>query len=219
MSDVGRAARLAWLAARSPACFAIARRSIRRYGAIQRTSELAATLRQLAEIRPRAVLEIGSHAGGTLHAWSAVSAEDAVVISVDLEASACDRRLAGRRQRLVSIRGDSHDPGTFSRVRAALDSRQVDFLFLDGDHSYPGVRTDFLTFAPLVRVGGLIGLHDIIEQPGRSDCEVWRFWQELRGEGPTLECVDEHGRRDGGMGIGLVRVTEAERRRWRTAAI
>jgi cephalosporin hydroxylase len=219
VSDIRHAARLGWLAVRSPGCFTIARRSIASYGAIQRTSELASALRHVAELRPRAVVEIGSHAGGTLHAWSAVSAADAAIISVDLESAPRDRLPARRGQRMISIRGDSHDPDTLARLRDALAARPVDFLFVDGDHSYAGVRLDFLTYAPLVRIGGLVALHDIVEHPGRPDCDVWRFWQELRGQGPTHECVDVHGRRHGGMGIGLLRVTEAGRRRWLSAAI
>ena len=34
----------------------------------------------------------------------------------------------------------------------------IDFLFLDGDHSYEGVRRDFENYAPLVRPGGIVAL-------------------------------------------------------------
>lgn len=37
----------------------------------------------------------------------------------------------------------------------------VDVLFIDGDHSYKGVLTDWLLYSPLVKVGGIIAFHDI----------------------------------------------------------
>jgi predicted O-methyltransferase YrrM len=38
----------------------------------------------------------------------------------------------------------------------------IDLLFLDGDHSYDAVRTDFTDWAPHVRPGGLLCLHDVV---------------------------------------------------------
>lgn len=38
--------------------------------------------------------------------------------------------------------------------------REVDLLFLDGDHSYEGCRSDVLAWLPRVRRGGVLVLHD-----------------------------------------------------------
>lgn len=40
--------------------------------------------------------------------------------------------------------------------------RPIDFLFIDGDHSPEGVRYDWETFEPLVKVNGIIAFHDIL---------------------------------------------------------
>jgi cephalosporin hydroxylase len=182
-------------------------------------SELTLALRRVDRLRPRTVVEIGSHPGGTLHAWAQVAARDALVISVDLRPPRWRAvRDLGRRQ-CVSVTGDSHRADIVDRVRDALGGRRVDFLFIDGDHSYAGVKADFLGFAPLVRVGGLVALHDIIERPGWPECEVPRFWRELQAAVPAEELVDAQGRTDGGMGIGLVRVTEEAARRWIPASV
>jgi predicted O-methyltransferase YrrM len=38
---------------------------------------------------------------------------------------------------------------------------QLDFLFLDGDHSYEGVKMDFDIWFPKLKSGGIIAMHDI----------------------------------------------------------
>jgi len=49
-------------------------------------------------------------------------------------------------------------------VRGILGSRKLDFLFIDGDHSYEGVRRDFEMYSPLVREGGIICMQCIKQQ-------------------------------------------------------
>lgn len=46
----------------------------------------------------------------------------------------------------------------------------LDLLFIDGDHSYRGVSTDFFRHRPRMNPGGLILLHDT-----QSDPDVGRF--------------------------------------------
>lgn len=38
---------------------------------------------------------------------------------------------------------------------------QIDYLHIDGDHATAGVLADFADFSPMVRVGGVISLHDL----------------------------------------------------------
>jgi predicted O-methyltransferase YrrM len=40
----------------------------------------------------------------------------------------------------------------------------IDLLFVDGDHSYDAVKQDFLDWAPKVRPGGFLALHDVVHQ-------------------------------------------------------
>jgi predicted O-methyltransferase YrrM len=36
----------------------------------------------------------------------------------------------------------------------------IEFLFIDGDHSFQGLREDWLAWSPLIAQGGSVGLHD-----------------------------------------------------------
>ena len=44
----------------------------------------------------------------------------------------------------------------------ALDDvkEPISFLYIDGDHTYEGVKSDFELWEPKVKIGGTIGFHD-----------------------------------------------------------
>jgi hypothetical protein len=62
----------------------------------------------------------------------------------------------------------------------------IDYLHIDADHHYEGVRLDFDLFAPLVREDGVITLHDSGNY--REPCGVPRLIEELR-EGDAYAVV------------------------------
>lgn len=45
----------------------------------------------------------------------------------------------------------------------------IDFLLVDGDHSYDGVKTDIRVWLPHVRITSYIMFHDYLERPGGMD--------------------------------------------------
>ena len=98
--------------------------------------------------------------------------------------------------------------GTLCHLEAAMvqsaleewDLNQLDFLFIDGDHSYEGVRSDFEMYAPLVRSGGLIAFHDIT--PSKGSRHVYRFWDEIKVSYTHKEFIHRTG--EGAMGIGVL---------------
>jgi predicted O-methyltransferase YrrM len=151
-------------------------------------------------------------------AFARLCAQDAHVMSVDLPRGAFGggyplwkvplyKSFAQATQRLDLIRADSHSSDTFADVETRLDGELLDFLFIDGDHTYDGVKQDFERYKALVRRGGLIAFHDIapahagsavIDDPG----EVPRFWAELREQREAREFIDPNGA--GCFGIGVV---------------
>jgi cephalosporin hydroxylase len=183
----------------------------------QKRTEICSLLEILASTRPRRVCEIGADRGGTLALISSVSAPDARILSLDISyskrAATLNQLLCAPRQ-LTCIEGDSHHAATYERVKAWLDGDQLDFLFIDGDHSYEGVKSDYETYGPLVRTGGLIAFHDIVEdyrtrfgQATVHDVgQVPAYWKELKSLVHGAEDIIEDAGQDG-YGIGLLRVT------------
>ena len=156
--------------------------------------------------RLRAVLEIGTDSGGTLFLVTRVAEPDAIIVTIDIghpERAVIYRAFAKDEQRVEMIHADSHQPRTRDRVKRLCGSRQLDLLFIDGDHSYEGVRRDFELYSPLVGKGGMIALHDIVPGPPLLVGGVPRFWQELKARyASSCELVED--RQQGGFGIGVI---------------
>ena len=190
--------------------------------AIQRRAEIAGLLELVRELRPRVVVEIGTAWGGTLFLLARVAADDALLVSIDLPGGQFGggyhpwrvplyRSFAGERQRIVLLRGDSHAPPTAARLVKALGGRPIDLLFVDGDHRYEGVRADFAAYAPLVRPGGLVALHDIVSEPSQPEMDVARFWREVAARLPSRELVERPDQQ--GYGLGVITIPDDSRRR------
>ena len=185
-------------------------------------AEIRGLLEAVSAEQPRRLLEIGTAGGGTLFLLAAAAHPEATIVSVDLPRGEFGggyplwkiplyRGFIRRTQTLHLIRGDSHAPETLARARATLRGEPLDFLLIDGDHTYEGACRDFADYGPLVRPGGLIAFHDIAQPggpaaPGRDRLlggEVPRLWRELRGLYETRELLHSP---DGFFGIGLLRV-------------
>lgn len=68
----------------------------------------------------------------------------------------------------------------------------VDFVFIDGDHSYDGLRADWEGWSGLIAPGGSIALHDSRSSPARSidDAGSVRFTSEVILADPRYEVAD-----------------------------
>lgn len=180
-------------------------------------SEIRALVERLQALKPATVLEIGTARGGTLFLFSRIATADAHLISVDLPfgqfgggypgwRAGLYRNFALPPQRITLLRQDSHDARTVREVSHAFGERPVDFLFIDGDHSYDGVKADYEMYGPLVRPGGLIAFHDIVPGDAAEVGGVPAFWQDLKtrehGRRPVSEFVESW--QQGGFGIGLL---------------
>lgn len=99
------------------------------------------------------------------------------------------------------ILGDSHDKGTFKSLMFKIKKRNVDLLFIDGDHSFDGVRKDYFMYSPLVE-RGIVVVHDIACE--RKDVEVPLFWSNLIQSDHRYPYMTIFNWRDKDrMGIGL----------------
>ena len=175
---------------------------------VQRRSEIVGLVERVSALQPERILEIGTYRAGTLLLWSQLASQR--VVSCDLEqrdhmlelyaafpprSSACE---------VIALEGDTHEPEFRIQIEQSIGG-PVDFLFIDGDHSTSGVRQDYETYRSLVRQGGLIAFHDIVERQPVPTNQVHPFWAELRASLPptsTHEWIEEPGQV--GFGIGLV---------------
>ena len=165
-------------------------------------SEILQLAKVLEASRPRRTLEIGTNYGGTLLLWCAVSDLNANIISVDLPYGPFGggyprrkiplfRRFPRAGQQLHLIRADSHSPKTRERVLRILNGEQLDFLFIDADHTYSGVRRDFELYSPLLRSGGIAAFHDIATYDQQTKCEVGKFWKEIKPHYRHREIIEQ----------------------------
>lgn len=94
------------------------------------------------------------------------------------------------------IAGDSRSEAVMSELKNRLAGRQIDLLFIDGQHYYDNVKSDYKMYAPLTK--HIVALHDI----NTVDVGVKILWNELKAEHSMLT-VDIIGYGTT-MGIGLI---------------
>jgi predicted O-methyltransferase YrrM len=178
-------------------------------------SEIIGLARRVQQLQPRTVVEIGTATGGTLFIWCALAHPQATIASIDLPGGIHGggypywktfvyKRFTSPSQKLHLLRGSSHDPAMLHQLKALLGAQPVDFLFIDGDHTYNGVKQDYEMYSPLVRKGGLIAFHDICWHPPELDCHVDEFWNELKETTAASEFIENP--KQGWGGIGLIEV-------------
>ena len=160
----------------------------------QERDEIVQLAKFVYELQPKVVVEIGTKFGGTFMIWNEIA--PGIKISVDLvegihggvSRSDTDARNARFKElyndSCIFIEGDSHDSATYDLLVKALDGKTIDFLFIDGDHTYEGVKEDYETYSSLVSENGYIGFHDINDTQRHRDRDVYvgKLWNELEGE-------------------------------------
>ena len=82
------------------------------------------------------------------------------------------------------ILGDSSLPEVAEKLKALLGGREIDLLFIDGNHTDAGVRADYALYGPLTR--HLVAFHDVHGVTNRAD-GVNGAWNDIAasGEYPT----------------------------------
>ena len=174
--------------------------------------EILELLRILDKMKPKVVLEIGTAGGGTLFLFSRIASDDTTIISIDLPGGKFGggypkwkiplyKSFARKNSKIHLIRADSHNQETLEKVKNILNDKKIDFLFIDGDHSYQGVKKDFEMYDSLVRKGGIIAFHDICFHPPETGCEVHSFWNEIRENFTYHEIVKDLNQGWGGIGV------------------
>jgi predicted O-methyltransferase YrrM len=150
--------------------------------------EMTALAVLVAAVRPRCILEFGTHAGcSTWHLWA--NAPDAHITTLDLAPST---RVAGSTDLTAQgVAGRPFLPAD-PRIRVVeVDSRlwtpdldQVDLCFIDAGHSYECVRSDTEKALEVLTPEGLLIWHDATWT--RDGYGVNRYLHELRQAGQPI---------------------------------
>jgi predicted O-methyltransferase YrrM len=170
------------------------------------------------KLKPKTVLEVGTSRGGTFFIWARLASPDAHLVSIDLPGGEniwayprwkepFYRRFASKGQRIDLLRGDSQKPEMVDRLKDVLKGEKIDFLFIDADHAYEGVKKDYELYSPFVRSGGVIGFHDIAAHAPITNCRVKDLWDEVKTS-PRYsykEFVENPDQGWGGIGVLFVK--------------
>lgn len=139
---------------------------------------IAMTVRQTAylfglvrRMKARRVIEIGRYKGGSTLTIAAAMSGEGTFWSIDLGEKEARLHQRGARR---SFDDELRDVCARFRLPVTLlvgDSRtievetgEVDLVFIDGDHSYEGVKNDFERFGRRVRIGGAVLLDDACDE-------------------------------------------------------
>ena len=166
-------------------------------------------------LKPKNVLEIGSLLGWTLKRFIKNSEPGTNVISIDLPVrdfvGPMDHRVDQQEYghlilwkrwakeqnvNLFVIPDSSMDNSTLEKIKCITP--ELDFLFIDGNHMYEAIKSDFNMYSQLVRPGGIIAFHDIaVNEEGGG----YRFWNEIKHNYKHKEILKSP---EGKMGIGVL---------------
>lgn len=149
---------------------------------LQTREEARQVYNRILKLKPKLLMEIGTGEGGSHRIWMDAAPSDAEIIFIDLPVQVPESKFQSWKkwykqgQRSVLFY-DSQNPETLKNIKEYLVGRELDFLFIDGDHHHEAVKRDFEWYGSLMRKGGLIVVHDIRfktwESFGKSVAEWW----------------------------------------------
>lgn len=158
------------------------------------------------QAKPQRVLEVGTYFGGTLWHFIQNAVRGTKIVSCDTFKVGADNRglfAQWAREREVDLRliaGDSTKVETVEAVRA---EGPFDFCFIDADHFYDPVLSDWTNYGAMVVPGGIVAFHDIWEdKDAHPEIDVQRLWREIQQKGYiTQELVCDPPGPWGGIGV------------------
>lgn len=175
-----------------------------RRGALSNVHELWALLEEVDETGAATVLDVGS-GESVWWAWWSLGARVVAIPGPDLPVEQAGFRAEPLPSAVTVIDGDRRDPVTVRRVADQLGGCLADVVVLAGAETEDQARADWAAFAPMVRLGGLVVVHNIAHPhlPG-----VGAFWKGLSGEDAHELVASEMP-----MGYGLMMIHDTERSR------
>lgn len=185
----------------------------------QNILEFTELLKEYVNLKVTCFMEIGSMYGWSLQHFIHYSDDESTAIVIDLPVrnfiGPSDWRVAtqeynyknvwpvwakAKKCKLFLIPDSSMKEATFNKSKEILNNKQLDFLFIDGDHRYEAIKSDYEMYSSLVKSGGVIGFHDIGE---KEEGGGRRFWNEIKHKFKYREILLDENKE---KGIGLLYV-------------
>lgn len=146
----------------------------------------------------RRLVEIGVYQGVTTRVLRTAMSMDGVICAVDPcfknRLGICFYEIIARREVAAVPRGQVvwiKMLGKEALASAELKAHApFDFAFIDGDHSYEGIRGDWEGLLPLLAPGAIVALHDSRES---GNCGSERFTNEVILPNPNFRVVETCG--------------------------
>jgi cephalosporin hydroxylase len=158
----------------------------------QNLQEFEELLKEFEKLKVEKFIEIGSLYGWTLQHFIHYSTQGSKAVAIDLPV----RRFVGSHDwrvekqeynyknvwpewakekncKLFLVPDESQKPQTLEKTKNIFNNEKIDFLFIDGNHTYTAVQKDYEMYGPLVRSGGIIAFHDIGQNEEGGVCNFW----------------------------------------------
>jgi len=156
--------------------------------------------------QPLRFIEIGSFAGSSLF----LTCKALNRLTSNLQGFAIDPGLHPQlklvlqevKQNVTHLQVFSHDAVTQLQRKFEQDNNLPPFIFVDGDHSYEGVKQDIINYYPLLKPGGMMMFHDylpalndenrsaILSHHGGNEPGIRQACQELMEDTYHCELID-----------------------------
>ncbi|MDH6592682.1 GT2 family glycosyltransferase/glycosyltransferase involved in cell wall biosynthesis [Variovorax sp. TBS-050B] len=151
--------------------------------------------------RPRVLVELGTHHGHSYFSFCQAvdrAGLDCRCYAVDLWKGDEHAGVYGEEV-FEGVQRTNHRFQQFSRLlrmtfddaAALFSDASIDFLHIDGCHSYEAVKHDFEHWRPKLSSRAIVLFHDIGVR--ERDFGVWRLWRELSVDCPTIQFTHSHG--------------------------
>lgn len=187
-------------------------------GPHQIKSEIIGFLNFARNRNPKVICEIGTAFGGTNFLLRETLPSADTMIGLDLLVQNKAKLNYFHRPGCKShyINGDSTDETVINQVESILGGRTIDLLFIDGNHEYAGVQSDFLNYQQFVHDGSIVAFHDIVpdyqqlrgENTGHDSGGVPQFWNKIKSRYSIYEFIEN--REQDAFGIGAIEYLDSE---------
>jgi cephalosporin hydroxylase len=144
------------------------------------------------------ILEIGAYDGGSSN-FLGHFAKSMITIDNNIPCRFNPNHIPAWKYQYIG--GDSHHP----KQTELFSKYEWDFAFIDGDHSYEGVKADFYNLLPHLKKGTPVAFHDIAisDFHHQHGCYVGEFWRDLKKEYKATEFMEMQVNPDW-AGVGIV---------------